>query len=165
MEAAKKMPMAVSSCTRVWAWAHSMRTATSTAKPMPVNRGSTPSRNPRATPPKAECEMPTPMKAMRRSTTKLERAPQSRLTRIPAIRARWKNPRLNRSIILRFHHPVGNFAVEEVFDAAAEGAFQPQAAEGGGLVDVNPPVDADHVVHVAGHAPDIAGDHRHRQVT
>ena len=54
--------------------------------------------------------------------------------------------------------------MKQVFHRAAEGALEPQAADGRGLMHVNPPVDADHVVHVAGHGADIVGDDEDREV-
>src|SRR4030042_1901702 len=140
-----------------------MAKATSTAKPMPVHSGSTARRKPRATPPNAEWEMPTPMKAMRRSTTKTDRTPHSRLTMLPASKARCRKPISRNSVIVRLHPPVGNLPVEEVLHAAAERALKPQAAAGGRLMHMDSAVDADDVVHVAGHAANRGGDHVHRE--
>src|SRR5215472_3795644 len=65
-----------------------MPSATATAKTAAVSSGETPATTPIATPPMAECEMPTPMNASRRSTTKKPSAPHTTPTSSAAASAR-----------------------------------------------------------------------------
>jgi hypothetical protein len=64
-----------------------MSRATMEAKANPVQKGLMAITNPKATPPKAEWEIPTPMKAIFLSTTKTDRTPQRPLTTTPAKKA------------------------------------------------------------------------------
>ena len=59
-----------------------MPRATATPKAPPASSGGMPSSSPSATPPTAACEMPTPTKASRRSTTKKPSAPHTQSYRL-----------------------------------------------------------------------------------
>ena len=80
--------MAVSSVTRPRSLIQPMLHATPTENAMAAASGETPVTSPNATPPSAACEMPAPMKAIRRRTTKKARTAHINATSTPATRAR-----------------------------------------------------------------------------
>ena len=95
MEPEKNTPMTVSSLILSFWLTRAIPSATAMAKKAPVRRGFHPARMPMATPPMAEWEIPTPMNARRRSTTKKPRTPHKTPTRTAATNARCMKAKSN----------------------------------------------------------------------
>src|SRR5262245_57470155 len=153
-----------------------MPSATATANTAAVSSGETPATTPIATPPMAECEMPTPMNASRRSTTKKPSAPHTTPTRSAAARARCMKASSIigglRAIIGGLRaitgglasdaFVVGDLAGQEV-ELAAVGLAERVAVHDllGIAVHVHGAIDADQLVHLGCERHQVVRDRDH----